>query len=232
MDKTLIHIADRPMFSVKDDGTTLEELVSIYVLPGSGEFVIDLPAFCTESFAGLSYVSAPSLDEAVAKYEQHCEGFSRIRLGGQKVPMVMLRVQHTPTEMARQSLQFGQIVGLGMTPVYVVNREGQSPMVFHRDGEHLGEQIGTNFTASPAVLLPDISEVHAKGEALMSSMSVAASTLRALVEINDPEALLAYFKAIGDDMSPAPKQEPVQTELPLADTPSTEADPDFDDEEL
>lgn len=223
MDKTLIHIADRPMFSVKDDGTTLEELVSIYVEPGTGKFVINLPEFCP---AG--EVSGTSLDDAVAAYESNCEGFSRIRLGGLKEPMIMVRVQHRPSNLNREALQLEQVVGLGVLPVYVVKREGQETVIYKRDGEHLGSPIIGNVDFCPAVLLPDTPEVHEKAQALISSMSVAASTLQAFAEAEDP---LAYFKAIGDDMSPAPKQEPVQAELPLADTPSTEADPDFDEDE-
>lgn len=224
MTNTLIHIADRPMFSVKDDGTTLEELVSIYVEPGTGKFVIDLP-----DFLSAGEVSGASLDDAVTAYESNCEAFSRQRLGALKEPMIMIRVQHGPSNINREALQLEQVVGLGVLPAYVVKREGQETTIYKRDGEHLGEPIIGNVDFCPAILLPDTPEVHEKAQALISSMAVATSTLRAFVGAQDP---LAYFKAIGDDMSPAPKQEPVQSELPLADNPSTEADPDFDDEEL
>lgn len=226
--KKLKPVCTPQMFHALENGNTMTTPISVYLVPESCTFRIELPAHLRT--ADKDNIIQPSVAEAAAEYEQLCENYSRrilTRDSGKRVLWmgVMLGVPSFTGEV------FGvqSLLGLGMQPV----RKLPDGSMVDEDGVVVGLTGATN----APILLPDTQEVREKIGRLAKSIDTAAEIIGAIRTAADPvEYLLSIPESAVDagnqvaSSGTDPKQIELSLEVASDDNPAPKPPVEDDDE--
>lgn len=196
----------RQVFHVTRDGITEQREVVIR-LTDDMRFAMNVPDYVSNAINCDPEVYGDSANDVLNKYEELCDDYARWKLGSESKPMLRLRLAFAAHARAPRVHGVSALVGMGITPVWFVDKKDAGKFLFERESESLGYWIELDPTTD--VLLPDTPEIREKAELLINSITTAAATLAEIKQTDDPAA---YLMAIKTDLS---KPEPAQAELPF-----------------
>lgn len=218
---------EREALTVLEDGNTKTKRVNVG-LDSNGTFTVELPSHVSEALNFDPMITGDTLMSVIQRYEADCDAFSRWRLGKLAKPMLLFVNCAGPSkgEGIRHSIGIGLHEVLvemdedAGTPKNIYNRTGNSARLGSRIVEPvIGSWFGSLFEDTP--------EIRAKFKELADSIEQAVDVLAPFADVSEM-GREQQFLAISYTETTKPAAEPVQTELPLAPTTSTNPD----DEEL
>lgn len=194
----------RQVFHVTRDGITEQKDVPIR-LTDDMRFAINVPDYVSNAINVPVELYGDSANDVLNKYEEVCDDYARWKLGSESKPMLRLRVAFSPLDGVKFR-GIAAIAGMGLMPVWVVDKKDAGMFVFKREGDSLGHR--TEIDPISDVLLADTPEIRQKIEVLTNTIAVASDILALVPRASDPAA---YIMAIETDLS---KTEPVQADTP------------------
>lgn len=192
----------RQVFHVTRDGITEQKDVPIR-LTDDMRFAINVPDYVSNAINAPVELYGDSANDVLNKYEEVCDDYARWKLGSESKPMLRLRVAFSPLDGVKFR-GIAAIAGMGLMPVWVVDKKDAGMFVFKREGDSLGHR--TEIDPISDVLLADTPEIRQKIEVLTNTITVASDILALVPRASDPAA---YIMAIETDLS---KTEPVQAD--------------------
>ena len=227
--KKLKPVCTPQMFHALENGNTMTTSISVYLVPESCTFRIELPAYLRT--ADKDNIIQPSVAEAAAEYEKLCEDYSRrilTRDSGKRV--LWMGVMLGAPSFTGDVFGVQSLLGLGMQPV----RKLPDGSMVDEDGVVVGLTGATN----APILLPDTQEVREKIGRLAKSIDTAAEIIGGIRTASDPvEYLLSIPESAVDagnqvaSSGTDPKQIELSLEVASDDNPAPKP-PVEDDEEL
>lgn len=188
----------RQAMHANEDGIVSAQEVAFTFDPTWATFTAEQPKHYTAIVSENDWCGSgpyfPSLDLAVAKYEELSDRYSKWRLRQRAEPNMLWigRMSSSPSGFAVQYLGVNATLGIGMQRVgKFTDTESGELVLFNEDGTlALGLVRNAEREKMPIIVVPDTPEIRAKVEAMVESIKTARALLDGIADAPDPVAYL------------------------------------------